>query len=522
MTKYLKGDFVIIKDDSSNAIKYGQIEDIFEEDGEKLFRYNEYVTPNSVSIKDYYFAQNELLQTEEIEKEYVENIIEKSSIHEFDEYVSLKVNSPSIVNKNIFFYRQKYFASNDLLLPESNTLDTLNCCGKILNPDLNYIICNYCRSISHSKCLLPNNKCSQCKVNVENKSAPQNDDLLKKKRSLEPSSSNINNIAHNTSNVINLINNSNQIKINSDEYANLPEANRKYLHELKNRLSKISTSLIQKAMNHSDKTRKAAKDELLYIFLYGFEEAKAFSKKLNNRLNTEEEIIKFSQAISNKIENIIFIKSKQMTDQHYKNTIKPLIINLNRQNNDELRFKIINGEITPETLTKMTSEELAPSKLKQSRNELMNKYLKEQVIKKDEIRIIAKNHKGESMLTMDGEVTNEYPDDSIVRVEDENIYNKALVESDGEEENINESIEKRVSNSRFTSDQKLTSNNNLTQTIIINNNTNYDASAILTSSSKSKLTISDLNKFFDEQLSFLKPETRQLIEQKRKEMEQIM
>jgi hypothetical protein len=51
----------------------------------------------------------------------------------------------------------------------------------------------------------------------------------------------------------------------------------------------------------------------------------------------------------------------------------------------------------------MGAEELAPSSLKNRRIERQNKYFKEQVLMKEETKIIAKTHKGEAILTVDEE-----------------------------------------------------------------------------------------------------------------------
>jgi hypothetical protein len=55
----------------------------------------------------------------------------------------------------------------------------------------------------------------------------------------------------------------------------------------------------------------------------------------------------------------------------------------------------------------MTSEELAPSSLKKRRIERQEKYFKEQVLMKDEAKIIAKTHKGEAILTVDKDTSND-------------------------------------------------------------------------------------------------------------------
>jgi hypothetical protein len=74
-------------------------------------------------------------------------------------------------------------------------------------------------------------------------------------------------------------------------------------------------------------------------------------------------------------------------------------MNLLDHKNIELRFSILSGNISPVELVKMSSEELAPSSLKKRRVERQNKYFQEQVLMKEETKIIAKTNKGESLLS---------------------------------------------------------------------------------------------------------------------------
>lgn len=55
----------------------------------------------------------------------------------------------------------------------------------------------------------------------------------------------------------------------------------------------------------------------------------------------------------------------------------------------------------------MSSEELAPSSLKSRRVERQNKYFKEQVLMKEETKIITKTHKGESIISVNKETHDE-------------------------------------------------------------------------------------------------------------------
>jgi len=57
----------------------------------------------------------------------------------------------------------------------------------------------------------------------------------------------------------------------------------------------------------------------------------------------------------------------------------------------------------------MSSEELAPTSLKKRRIERQEKYFKEQVLMKEDSKIITKTHKGENILTVNKD-TNEHED----------------------------------------------------------------------------------------------------------------
>jgi hypothetical protein len=100
------------------------------------------------------------------------------------------------------------------------------------------------------------------------------------------------------------------------------------------------------------------------------------------------------------IEANIFLNNNELINNAYKKKFRTLYLNLIDYRNSELRFSILNSDITPQELVKMSSEELAPSSLKSRRMERQNKYFQEQVLMKEEAKIIAKTHKGESILTV--------------------------------------------------------------------------------------------------------------------------
>lgn len=265
----------------------------------------------------------------------------------------------------------------------------------------------------------------------------------------------------------------------------------------------------------------------------------------------------------------MYFSNSKKTDSNYKKKLRSLVFNLNNPENTELRFKVISGEITPEKLSKMSIEELAPSKLKKSRNELHNKYLKEQVIKKEDIKLIAKNHKGESIITMDNDAANN-ESETLRKMNENNIYNKALdIEDDGDNNKDSDSdsvlydnhirtttkkssglLKKKESKSMLidSSNIKVTSGVNTTKTIVIdskqtdNNNIhistfNDEATETKDKSSwlkdnenirdyekaftSSVFTLKDLNNFFDDQIKYLASETQNQIIEERKRIEEL-
>jgi hypothetical protein len=108
----------------------------------------------------------------------------------------------------------------------------------------------------------------------------------------------------------------------------------------------------------------------------------------------------------------------------------------------------------------MGAEELAPSSLKNRRIERQNKYFKEQVLMKEETKIIAKTHKGEAILTVDEENFNreetipsskvnnrrrESQDVDNVNSSNNNVYNSDNeVSVMSEDNNLNQNYLQRV------------------------------------------------------------------------------
>lgn len=265
----------------------------------------------------------------------------------------------------------------------------------------------------------------------------------------------------------------------------------------------------------------------------------------NNYYISEESARKYCDKLSNQIESIVYYNNKRVISLEYKDKQKTLLYNLNIPENTELRLKILSGEITPLKLTEMSSDELAPTKLKKSRTERHNRYLNEQVYKnKEDMKVISKSHKGETILTLDGEVTNEIIEDNIDKLNEianENNFNKVIYEED--EENNSNSSSKESDNYNASlhnlNKKNYYEKNNNTVNIKINNSTK--ANVINTINSKTifvnsannnnqlnisknnisnydiEYTIEGINKFIEDAISILSDKTRDEINNKRKQ-----
>lgn len=130
------------------------------------------------------------------------------------------------------------------------------------------------------------------------------------------------------------------------------------------------------------------------------EDLKAIKICNNHAIAIETAIyFKFGESIQVKIK---FLNSEYLyQNKNYKNKFKTLLLNLMDSRNHELRFSILNGDLPAAELVKLSSEDLAPKKIKNMRVERQNKYFNEQVLMKDEMKIIAKTHKGESLLNVE-------------------------------------------------------------------------------------------------------------------------
>ncbi len=399
---YSIGDYVKIKNESS-FYKYvvGKIEEILSgsSTSNKVIRYTLFFFPEDTKEgRQEHNSKNEIYNSTEIEKELYSNIISKCEVYSFENYLKRRIQKNT---KNTYFYRQRYNRDTGIYVPD---LDPSCYCEKIFNPDEEYAQCSKCKEYFHLACYFksPNKKCFNelCNNIIENQMTTAQIEKLKtnyvglgskRKRSDDM-----------------------QKPLVEEKYKNIPENNRLYLINLIENIERARRT--NSNMTEIQKVRSNARDSFLFALYYGIEELKIKNgefwlkiekqsldkKKLTREnLNDEDMIKKYCENLSIEIEFCLYSANNEVISSVYKRKLYTLITNLQNEINTELRTKILLGDIPPMNLVTMTSDELAPSSVKKRKMEQQNKYFKEQVYLDGEVKLIAKNHKGDTILSVD-------------------------------------------------------------------------------------------------------------------------
>lgn len=386
----------------------------------------------------------EIFKTDEIETANYSEIVNKCEVLKFEAFIkkvlTLKEKKINFIekNENTFFVRQKYSISDDSVVPD---LTNTCYCDQIFNPDRNFIQCKKCKELIHMECFLAgeNKRCfnGSCNNNIENqlqegvkKNQEENTNMIGSKRKRENEvvdeeerksqkilpknieyGNKTGNLAPKTSISADVSSSQHEEKAEdkaaAEAFPNLSESGRKYLKNLIDKIEKKNNA-INKPLSSDEKSRRTIRVKIFNSMLYGIEEVKEsgeWSKmkvpELNREDITEEAAIRVSNNLAVAIESAVFFQNNEIINNNYKKKFRTLYSNLSDFRNHELRCGILNNDILPEELVKMQAEELAPTSLRNRRIERQNKYFKEQVLMKEETKIIAKTHKGESILTVD-------------------------------------------------------------------------------------------------------------------------
>ncbi|ORY95327.1 transcription factor S-II, central domain-domain-containing protein [Syncephalastrum racemosum] len=81
--------------------------------------------------------------------------------------------------------------------------------------------------------------------------------------------------------------------------------------------------------------------------------------------------------------------------ERYKHKFRTLLHNLKDKANETFRRRVVTGELTPQDLVKMTSEDMANPELRTMSESLREKALKNTILKQENVPLIKKTHKGD-------------------------------------------------------------------------------------------------------------------------------
>ncbi|EPB91088.1 hypothetical protein HMPREF1544_02157 [Mucor circinelloides 1006PhL] len=129
-------------------------------------------------------------------------------------------------------------------------------------------------------------------------------------------------------------------------------------------------------------------------------------------LTTEER----AEALAKSIENTMLEqlgdggpgKKRRTCGEPYKSKFRSLLYNLKDKANKVFQIRVVTGDLTPDELVKMSSEDMANPELKSLSEVFREKGLKNSVMKIDNTPIIKKTHKGDIIMVPDKDNNNMY------------------------------------------------------------------------------------------------------------------
>lgn len=129
-------------------------------------------------------------------------------------------------------------------------------------------------------------------------------------------------------------------------------------------------------------------------------------------LTTEER----AEALAKSIENTMLEqlgdggpgKKRRTCGEPYKSKFRSLLYNLKDKANKVFQIRVVTGDLTPDELVKMSSEDMANPELKSLSEVFREKGLKNSVMKMDNTPIIKKTHKGDIIMVPDKDNNNMY------------------------------------------------------------------------------------------------------------------
>ncbi|GAN06081.1 PHD finger domain protein [Mucor ambiguus] len=101
-------------------------------------------------------------------------------------------------------------------------------------------------------------------------------------------------------------------------------------------------------------------------------------------------------------------KKRRTCGEPYKSKFRSLLYNLKDKANKVFQIRVVTGDLTPDELVKMSSEDMANPELKSLSEVFREKGLKNSVMKIDNTPIIKKTHKGDIIMVPDKDNDNMY------------------------------------------------------------------------------------------------------------------
>ncbi|CDW83551.1 transcription elongation factor s- [Stylonychia lemnae] len=343
-----------------------------------------------VAGRQQYHSKFELIRTDETAKEFKENIRKKVEVLRLQEFKQRfkhpnadfpdirTISNQNLDEADVFFFRQRFNRTSNggNYIPELKPSCVCRC---FLNPDDETIMCEKCQAFMHPQCLRQNadRRCFECKEEIPIKA------IYNLKRSAVDGDIDSSSGANN--------------QIENDED-----------HRSIKRQKLDSPKIKEQQINQFNQSEQIETQNLdSELLLLGVEEAREKGNldqiKNFNMDGDQDQIYDFCTKIATKIESGMWVCFEESVSKDYSSKYRQLYTALKNDENFELRFQILSGDIDPVKVTELSSQQLAPKSL-QERVELQKKkYFEEQTIVNDPIQLIVKSHKGDEIMQLNVE-----------------------------------------------------------------------------------------------------------------------
>ena len=165
----------------------------------------------------------------------------------------------------------------------------------------------------------------------------------------------------------------------------------------------LQTELVENINDLQSPARKAIAVALVKLFI---DQTKQAQKQGSFKLPPGQSADDFGNKIGLAVEYAVYLNFwGNSTEPNAQYKEKFLMINHNVKNNVELRDRLLNGSLSPNELSKMTSQDMASKELQEKRAEIKKDAEKQHIIQQEEGPRIRRTHKGEELVGDDAQMT---------------------------------------------------------------------------------------------------------------------